>query len=109
VHYSRPIVTAAVGAALLLWPARADSPLGAEAPPPAAAVHVETQLIKVPERFVGRTRSPKTRRPRISSANQLASGTTAETKAPESIAARAGRFVMGDGRHRPEPFPRPNR
>lgn len=48
-------------------------------------------------------------RPQIKAYSTDAPRVTAAVRRPEnnSVAARAGRFLVGDGRYRPEPFPKP--
>jgi hypothetical protein len=96
--------------ALSLFPTRAESPLRAS-PMPARAdtplpalpsVTVEHDYLRIAPRVVAPT--PSNYR-RISAPRVV----TPEQKSARGLFARAARAVLGDGRHRPEPFPRPHR
>ncbi len=85
----------------------ASSPAGDTAPPAAPgsgidrSVIIEHQVIEVP------TPTP-TARPRlraVSPARRASAGSGRDL--PVQIASRARRILVGDGRYRPEPFPRP--
>ena len=88
--------------AALLWPTRAESPVQAVVKTAPADVTIEHQLIRVEE-------SRRTlRRPRVAAANRLAAFTKPIQRGGQpALVVRAGRLIMGDGRYRPEPFPRP--
>ena len=98
-----------LAAVALLWPATAESPVGAAtaamAPAQAAAVTVEHELVRV---SAARSRAPAPRRRPTPAAVRLTAGPGRPLK-PAGFALRAGRALMGDGRYRPEPFPRPGR
>lgn len=83
----------------------ASSPAGDTAPPAAPgsridqSVIIEHQVIEVP---------PPTPRPRlraVSPPRRASAGSGRDL--PVQIASRARRILVGDGRYRPEPFPRP--
>jgi hypothetical protein len=96
------LAIAALGAVALLWPSRAESPVGATSLPPFSQVTVQHQLIHVP--LVAPPRRPVPSRG--NAGPRLASGT--DRRRPDrGLAARATRLLVGDGRYRPEPFPRP--
>jgi len=100
------LIVAALAAAALFWPSTAESPVSAAAQDGSTPekVTIEHHLVHVP--IVSATRLPP--RPRLSSANRLASRNNAAER-PQNLVTRAGRALLGDGRYRPEPFPRPGR
>ena len=108
VSFRRPkLVLVALAATALFWPATAESPVGAAALPSVAPVTIERQLIHVParpSRTTPRTRPPK---PRVADGHVLAAKKPEREPAAGGLAARASRLLLGDGRHRPQPFPRP--
>ena len=96
-------------AVLMLYPPPASSPRSAQpnprpavaAPqsvPPAPSVRVEHELIRLPN-----PQAPKVSRPRGWRSTRLALS-AAEARPP--LIVRARRALVGDGRYRPEPFPR---
>jgi hypothetical protein len=88
--------------AALLWPSRAESPVQALVNGAPAEIRIEHQLIHVVEA------PPPPRRPAAAALNRLASVRKPVQRArQETLVVRAGRLLMGDGRFRPEPFPRP--
>jgi len=99
-----------LAAVALLWPATAESPVGAATAPvasaQAAAVTVEHELV-LASAATSMAAAPR-RRP-ASTAVRLAAAAPARSLKPAGFAVRAGRALMGDGRYRPEPFPRPGR
>jgi hypothetical protein len=110
-----PKLIIAAAALLTLSPATAESPVGASQQATRPAVHVEHQLVEALERsrvaIAPRRRQAMPARP---SAVQFAARPSAVQFAvrPDpaaGLAARAGRLLLGDGRFRPEPFPRPGR
>jgi hypothetical protein len=102
-------VISATAAAILLWPAAAESPVAAMPAAPANAVRVEHELVVVPKappavKQLVRPRMPRRGAPAV----RLAS--VPKPLRPASspgFVARAGRTLLGDGEYRPEPFPRP--
>lgn len=94
-----------LGAMALLWPSTVDSPVrAAAAAPEPAPVRIEHQLIRISPP------APARSRPRVSSTvNRLANMKPRQVPRADSFVARAGRLLMGEGRYRPEPFPRPGR
>jgi hypothetical protein len=98
-----------LAAVALLWPATAESPVGAATaavvPAQAAAVTVEHELVLV---SAPTSVAPAPRRRPTPSAVRLTAGPGRSLK-PAGFALRAGRALIGDGRYRPEPFPRPGR
>ena len=107
VTFCRPkLVIAALAATALFWPATAESPVGAAALPAIAPVTIERQLIHVPARPTS-VRPPKL--PRLPEGNLRAARPQAPARPAGGVVARASRLLLGDGRHRPEPFPRPGR
>lgn len=91
----------------LLWPSTAESPAAAAPPPSPGIVHVEHELILVPARKAEPRRLPV----RTATTRQAWRKPSPVPTSPPSdgIRARAGRILIGDGRYRPEPFPRPGR
>jgi hypothetical protein len=72
-----------------------------------AAVRVEHDLIVVQPPAVRPARPPAQAPSRRAVTAQRATPAPSRTEeAPRGIASRAGRILVGDGRHRPEPFPR---
>lgn len=100
------LIISAAAALLILCPATADSPVGATAAATHPPVRIEHQLVEALERpriaIAPRRRQALPARP---SAVKLA----VRSARPAGLAARAGRMLLGDGRFRPEPFPRPGR
>ena len=101
-----PKLIIAAAALLTLSPATAESPAGASPQATPSSVRIEHQLVEAFERprlaSVPRRRQAMPPRP---SAVQFAD----RSARPAGLAARAGRLLLGDGRFRPEPFPRPGR
>lgn len=97
------LVIAALAAGGLFWPTTAESPVGAAALPSIAPVTIERQLIRVPARPI----VIKPSKPRAAEGHLRAAKPLDRTAPANGIAARASRLLLGDGRHRPEPFPRP--
>jgi hypothetical protein len=92
----------------LLWPSRAESPVQAlvqddpaDARP--ADVQIEHQLIRVAEPL------PLPRRTASPVVNRLSSVRKPEQTRQDGFVVRARRLIVGNGRYRPEPFPRPGR
>jgi hypothetical protein len=98
------LAIAALGAVALLWPSRAESPVGASGLPSLGHVTVQHQLIHVPV-----LTTPRRPVQAAAMAGQRRPSATAQPRTERSLAARASRMLMGDGRYRPEPFPRPGR
>ena len=67
--------------------------------PPAPSVRVEHELVRLP-----RPRLPQAGRSRAWRSTRLAMTDRSWTRAP--LIVRARRAVVGDGRYKPEPFPR---
>src|SRR5215213_8647032 len=98
--------------AFLLFPAAELTPQGQGQPantpanvqsPTAPTIRLEHQVIEVPSpRMV--KRAPRRRIPPVATRFASASPQPAST-----LVARTRRAVMGDGRYRPEPFPRLDR
>jgi hypothetical protein len=87
----------------LLWPARTESPVQAVVSGAPADVRIEHQLIRVVE-----TAAP--RRPTAPPVSRLAVARKPLQRARDAaLVVKAGRLIMGDGKYRPEPFPRPAR
>jgi len=94
-----------LGTLALLWPSPTDAPNRSAAPSEPPAVQIEHQLIRIAP-----APSPQRPRPRLLHAvNRLAVARPPSAQRPDSFALRAGRLLVGDGRYRPEPFPRPGR
>ena len=92
----------------VLWPSRAESPVQAlvrddPADVQPADVQIEHQLIRVAEP------RPVPRRATSTAVNRLSSVRKPEQIRQDGFVARAGRLIVGNGRYRPEPFPRPGR
>lgn len=88
--------------AALLWPSRAESPVQALVNSTPADIRIEHQLIQVTESPTPRRRPPTVAVSRVASVRK-----PAQRSRQEALVVRAGRLLMGDGRYRPEPFPRP--
>lgn len=95
---------AGLTALALLWPVPADSPLTAGQASP-GRVRIQHELIQIvprppaaPHRGI--------RRPRLSRSTRLAAFTQPRPRTDANFAVRAGRLIAGDGRYRPQPFPR---
>jgi len=97
-------------AVLMLYPPSASSPLRARpdiqlpaspgiVEPAAPSVRVEHELVRLP-----RPRLPQVSRPRALRTTRLSVTDQPETRVP--LLVRARRAVIGDGRYKPEPFPR---
>ena len=97
------IVSAA--AVLTLCPATAESPVGAVRRPAAPAVTIEHRLVEARQPQARTPVAPRRRAPLP--ARRAAVQLAAATSRPAGLAVRAGRMLLGDGRFRPEPFPRP--
>jgi hypothetical protein len=97
------LVIAALAAVGLFWPTTAESPVGAAALPPIAPVTIERQLIRVPARPM----VTKPSKPRVAEGHLRAANPRERTAPAKGLVVRASRLLLGDGRHRPEPFPRP--
>lgn len=104
-----------LGAFAVLWPATAESPVGAVGRVMADTVRtddtvrIEHEVIHIapPPRTSARRVLPERNRSlpvRFASDQRPAQ----RSKAP-TIAERATRAFLGDGRYRPQPFPRPGR
>ena len=102
---SKLILSAA--ALLTLYPATAESPVGAAAPSVSPAIRIEHQLVEALER-PGHTTAEPRRRQRLPPRPSTLQFAVRSAESP-GLAARAGRILFGDGRFRPEPFPRPGR
>jgi hypothetical protein len=107
-----PLVTFAL--APLFWPPRAprvDEPApGAAAPPAPREVQIHHELV-IPSTVVRERdsaipfRSASAAAPRPPAPPRMAR----RAAPPDGILARARRALVGDGRHRPQPFPTPER
>lgn len=111
-------------AVLMLYPPSASSPSRTRpdiqlpaspgvGEPPTPSVRVEHELVRLPRQLVRlpRSRLPEVSRPRPWRSTRLSMTEEAETRRPLIVRARrvvvgARRAVIGDGRYRPEPFPR---
>jgi hypothetical protein len=83
--------------ATCFWPQQAESP---HAPPAdARPVVVEHRFVTVPE--------PASAPPAVARPVRRAAVRSRPRREPGTLLGRAARAVLGDGRHRPEPFPRP--
>ena len=102
---SKLILSAA--ALLTLYPATAESPVGAATRPSPPSIRVEHQIVEALESPRHVTSEPRRRQrlPPRPSAVQYA----VRSEPSAGLVARAGRLFFGDGRFRPEPFPRPGR
>lgn len=111
------VVSAVFAVVALLSPSTAESPVVAVAQPgspprvlsevewkPEPAVTVTHELVRVTEAV---SDAPRVRLP--SAPAPLVSRKPVQSQKSEGFAARAGRVLLGDGRYRPEPFPRPGR
>lgn len=98
------LLGAGLTALALLWPVPAESPLpaGHESP---GRVRIEHELIRAapaPRAAPHRANRP----PKLSGATRLAALKPSPERPPANLAVRAARLLAGDGRYRPEPFPR---
>jgi hypothetical protein len=99
------LIMMSLGAVALLWPSPADSPVRTAIPAEPAPVRIEHQLIRI-----NPPPPPQRPRPRVAYlVNRLADGKTPPAPPSRGLVVRAGRMLVGDGRYRPEPFPRPGR
>jgi hypothetical protein len=94
----------ALMAAVGLFPRRAESPARGtrvqRPPAPLPSVTLAHDFVRVSAAVV----APPARRARTTARTRETA-----TKPARRLLARAGRALLGDGRHRPEPFPRPDR
>ena len=88
--------------AVLLWPSRAESPVHALVASAPADITIEHQLIQVTE-----SATPRRRPPTVAVSRVAAVRKPVQRSRQEALVVRAGRLLLGDGRYRPEPFPRP--
>jgi hypothetical protein len=98
------LIIAALAIAALLWPRPVTAPV--------AAQHAANDRVKVEQEVIFAPASPaviapRTRPNRPSSVKFAAVRTPADR--PKGVVERARRMLLGDGRYRPEPFPRPGR
>ena len=98
--FQSKLIVMTLGVVTLLWPSPADSPAHRPVRADAPAVRIEHQLIRATPPARVRPRVPV-----VSAVNRLASRTV-EAPRSQSFVARASRVLTGDGRYRPEPFPR---
>ena len=103
---STKLIISAAGL-LTLWPAMAESPVGATRPQTVASVTIEHQLVDAVELPARPVLTPRRRAPLPT--RRAAVQFAAAASRPVGFAARAGRIFFGDGRYRPEPFPRHGR
>lgn len=105
---ARPkLILAALGSLALLWPSGNRSPAPVLSPATTASVRIERQLVYVSEP-VAAVRPP--RRHVSAPATRYAVAPLPRTREkPHGFVERAGRMLLGDGRYRPEPFPRAGR
>lgn len=104
---ARKLIIAALATAALLWPRPAIAPIAAQQSA-FDSVRVESELIHV---ISPRDDAPA-QRPRTNRAVpvKLAAVQKPVTRTPShGVVDRARRMLLGDGRYRPEPFPRPGR
>ena len=106
------LIIAALAGVALLWPKPATAPIAAQQAP-RDRVTVEHELIRAaPLSTIPRRNTFPTSRMTRPGAVRLAAAQTPRTRtaiAPQGVVQRAKRLLMGDGRYRPEPFPRPAR
>jgi hypothetical protein len=104
---ARKLIIAALAAAALLWPRPAIAPIAAQQSP-LDSVRVETELIEV---VPARNKVPAL----LARTNRAVAVKLATVQKPVTrpsspgVVGRARRMLLGDGRYRPEPFPRPGR
>jgi hypothetical protein len=99
------LIIVALAIAALLWPRPVTAPI--------AAQHAPNDTVKVKEEIIYAPASPATvirpsARPSPSSSVKSAA-TRRPADRPKGFVERARRTLLGDGRYRPEPFPRPGR
>jgi hypothetical protein len=91
---------------VLFWPTTAESPVVAATPDAPRDVTVEHELIHAS--IVVATATP---RPRLRPLRPLRTAAlppkAADSRKTPGLATRAAQAFLGDGRYRPEPFPRP--
>jgi hypothetical protein len=99
------VLIAPVAALVALLPALAESPM--VEPPPAPALN-EAPAVRVVHELVGATvliERPIEPIGRRSAARRAPAAPSRHTQQP-GIVSRARQLLLGDGRHRPQPFPR---
>lgn len=104
---ARKLIIAALAAAALLWPRPAIAPIAAQQSL-LDSVRVETELIQVvPSR--GDVPPLPTRTNRAAAVKLATVQKPVTRPSSPGVVDRARRMLLGDGRYRPEPFPRPGR
>jgi hypothetical protein len=91
--------------AALLWPSRADSPVQALVNGAPAEIRIEHQLIRVTAPVQPKRRPARAAMTRLAALDKLKK--PGQRARRDALVVRAGRLLMGNGRYRPEPFPRP--
>jgi hypothetical protein len=94
------LISLGIGDSLGTQPRLPTAPPPAAAPRTEPAVRVEHDLVSV---------RPARRRPSLPRAARGTRLVRVTDALPAPLLVRAGRMVVGDGRFRPEPFPRPDR
>ena len=101
------LIIAALTVGVLLWPRTATAPVAA-AQPPADSVTIEHELVRVtPLPAPPSSQALRTNRPQP--AKLPAVQRAANPLPARGVVERTRRVLFGDGRYRPEPFPRPGR
>jgi hypothetical protein len=104
---TRKLIIAALAGGALLWPQPAIAPISAHQSP-VDTVQVEHEVIHVTP-SQNRVPPAPARISRSASVRVAAARKPADRPAPQGIVSRARRALLGDGRYRPDPFPRPGR
>lgn len=103
----RKLIIVALSATALLWPRPAIAPISAQQPP-ADRVRIEHELLRVVP-LIG-SRPPRPARASRPAAVKVAGAQGEDIRSqPRGLVGRARRVLFGDGRYRPEPFPKPGR
>jgi hypothetical protein len=100
-----PGIICCAAAAVVFVPSFAECPIPARVARDGGAVRIEHQLVRIhvtPERPVARV-------VRTRSVTESASAARAQNPAQPGLLGRATRALVGDGRYRPDPFPRPGK
>jgi len=106
------LIVAGLTISVLLWPRTATAPVAASQPP-GDSVAIEHELVRVAPLHTPPLHTPPApptvRRNRLQPTKLAAVQKAANPLPPRGVVERTKRALFGDGRYRPEPFPRPGR
>jgi hypothetical protein len=102
------LIVAGLTISVLLWPRTATAPVAAS-PPPVDSVTVEHELVRVVPLHTSPPPPPTVRRNRPQPTRLAAVQRATNPLPARGVVERTKRAFFGDGRYRPEPFPRPGR